>query len=153
MVKVLTERVLCACISATMVELSIPPDRNAPSGTSATICRRTASRSVESSDCASASSSSGKGSDYRRCSLTTWLEDVRAVLSTTPERWQRLVSTLSIDLLTRPPATGEWSALHCLQHLLDAERLVFPVRDGRNSIPRWVPSLWQRCCTPGQPTI
>jgi hypothetical protein len=60
--------------------------------------------------------------------LTTWLEDVQAVLSTTPERWQRLVSTLSIDLLTRPPAAGEWSALNCLQHLLDAERLLFPVR-------------------------
>ena len=60
--------------------------------------------------------------------MTTWLADVQAVLSTTPERWQRLVSTLPIDLLTRPPAAGEWSALHCLQHLLEAERLVFPVR-------------------------
>ncbi len=60
--------------------------------------------------------------------MTTWLADVQAVLSTTPERWQRLVNTLPIDLLTRPPAAGEWSALHCLQHLLDAERLVFPVR-------------------------
>ncbi len=60
--------------------------------------------------------------------MNTWLEHVQAVLSTTPERWQRLVSTLPIDLLTRPPAAGEWSALHCLQHLLDAERLNFPVR-------------------------
>jgi DinB family protein len=60
--------------------------------------------------------------------LTTWLAEVHAVLSTTPERGPRLVSTLPIDLLSRPPATGEWSALHCLQHLLDAERLVFPVR-------------------------
>ena len=56
------------------------------------------------------------------------LESVQAVLSTTPERWQRLVSTLPVDLLTRPPAAGEWSALNCLQHLLDAERLLFPVR-------------------------
>lgn len=61
-------------------------------------------------------------------SLDTSLENVQAVLSTTPERWQRLVSTLPIDLLTRPPAAGEWSALNCLQHLLDAERLLFPVR-------------------------
>jgi len=60
--------------------------------------------------------------------LNTLLEDVQAVLSTTPERWQRLVSTLPIDLLTRPPATGEWSALNCLQHLLDAECQNFPVR-------------------------
>ncbi len=64
----------------------------------------------------------------RRFSLNTLLEDVQAVLSTTPERWQRLVSTLPIDLLTRPPAAGEWSALNCLQHLLDAERQLFPVR-------------------------
>ncbi len=60
--------------------------------------------------------------------MTTWLADVQAVLSTTPEHWERLVSRLPIDLLTRPPAPGEWSALQCLQHLLDAERLVFPVR-------------------------
>jgi uncharacterized damage-inducible protein DinB len=60
--------------------------------------------------------------------LNTLLEDVQAVLSTTPERWQRLVSTLSVDLLTRPPATGEWSALNCLQHLVEAERHLFPVR-------------------------
>lgn len=60
--------------------------------------------------------------------MDTLLENVQAVLSTTPERWQRLVSTLPIDLLTRPPVAGEWSALECLQHLLDAERVLFPVR-------------------------
>lgn len=60
--------------------------------------------------------------------MNTIVEHVQAVLSTTPERWQRLVQTLPIDLLTRPPAAGEWSALRCLQHLLDAERLNFPVR-------------------------
>ena len=56
------------------------------------------------------------------------LEHIQTVLSTTPERWQRLVSTLPTDLLTRQPAAGEWSALDCLQHLLDAERQLFPVR-------------------------
>lgn len=56
------------------------------------------------------------------------LEHVQAVLSTTPERWQRLVGTLPGELLSRAPAEGEWSALNCLQHLLDAERQVFPVR-------------------------
>lgn len=60
--------------------------------------------------------------------MNTLLEHVQAVLSTTPERWQRLVNTLPIDLLTRPPVAGEWSALNCLQHLLDAERQLFPVR-------------------------
>lgn len=60
--------------------------------------------------------------------MNTLLEDVQAVLSITPTRWQQLVSTLPIDLLTRPPVAGEWSALNCLQHLLDAERRLFPVR-------------------------
>jgi hypothetical protein len=60
--------------------------------------------------------------------MNTLVEQVKAVLSTTPERWQRLVSALPIDLLERPPAAGEWSALNCLQHLLDAERTLFPVR-------------------------
>lgn len=60
--------------------------------------------------------------------MNTLLEDVQAILSTTPERWLRLVSDLPIDLLTRAPAAGEWSALDCLQHLLDAERVLFPIR-------------------------
>ncbi len=60
--------------------------------------------------------------------MNTLLENVHAVLSTTPERWQRLVSTLSLDVLTRPPAAGEWSALDCLKHLLDAECVLYPVR-------------------------
>src|ERR1700751_4521724 len=60
--------------------------------------------------------------------MNTLVEQVQAVLSTTPERWQRLVSTLPTDLLARPSAAGEWSALNCLQHLLDAERTLFPVR-------------------------
>jgi hypothetical protein len=64
----------------------------------------------------------------RRFFLDNLLEHVQAVLSTTPELWQRLVSTLPGNLLTRVPAAGEWSALNCLQHLLDAERSLFPVR-------------------------
>jgi hypothetical protein len=60
--------------------------------------------------------------------LDTQLEHVQAILSTTPERWERLVGTLPVDLLTRPPAAGEWSALNCLQHLVDTERVLFPVR-------------------------
>ncbi len=31
-------------------------------------------------------------------------------------------------MLNRLPASGEWSALECLGHLLDTERTVFPVR-------------------------
>ena len=49
MVKVFTGRDDCACISPTMVDESIPPDRKAPSGTSAIICWRTALPSSPSS--------------------------------------------------------------------------------------------------------
>lgn len=53
---------------------------------------------------------------------------VRAVLQTTPDRWNALVETIPAELLTRQPAVGEWSAVECLQHFIDTEKLVFPVR-------------------------
>ncbi len=56
------------------------------------------------------------------------LDYVQAVLTTTPARWQSLTSTLPLDLLSRQPLGGEWSAVECLLHLLDTERNVFPVR-------------------------
>jgi hypothetical protein len=43
------------------------------------------------------------------------------VLSITPARWASLAQTIPTDLLALPPASGEWSALECLQHLIDAE--------------------------------
>jgi hypothetical protein len=59
---------------------------------------------------------------------TNPLPFIKSVLSTTPSRWQSLTETLPTELLIRPPATNEWSALDCLRHLLDTEQLVFPVR-------------------------
>lgn len=56
------------------------------------------------------------------------LPSVQTVLATTPARWLSLTELLPVELLTRPAAPGEWSALECLQHLLDTELLVFPVR-------------------------
>jgi hypothetical protein len=53
---------------------------------------------------------------------------VRAVMKTTPERWLALTGALPLELLYRQPAPGEWSAVDCLQHLVDTERLVFPPR-------------------------
>jgi hypothetical protein len=44
-----------------------------------------------------------------------------SVLSTTPARWASLAQTVTAGLLSRPPAPGEWSALECLQHLIDTE--------------------------------
>src|SRR5262245_31512806 len=56
------------------------------------------------------------------------LSSIQSVLITTPSRWLALTSSVNTELLVRPPALGEWSALECLQHLVDAERWVFPVR-------------------------
>lgn len=56
------------------------------------------------------------------------LKDSATILQTTPLNWENLTNTLSEDLLNLPPAPGEWSALDCLQHLVDAEQWVFPVR-------------------------
>ncbi|GAB4447654.1 MAG: hypothetical protein Kow0031_30200 [Anaerolineae bacterium] len=50
------------------------------------------------------------------------------VLETTSARWVELTTRLPVELLTRPPAAGEWSAADCLQHLVDTERWVFPAR-------------------------
>jgi hypothetical protein len=51
-----------------------------------------------------------------------------AVLAVTPDRWTALTASLPGDLLNQPAAPGEWSALQCLQHLIDVERSVFPLR-------------------------
>jgi hypothetical protein len=56
------------------------------------------------------------------------LPRTRAVLETTAARWLQLTEIVPANLLDRPPAPGEWSAAACLQHLLDTERWVFPVR-------------------------
>ena len=53
---------------------------------------------------------------------------VISVLRTTPHRWDELTATVDPELLRRPPASGEWSALECLRHLVEAEQEVFPVR-------------------------
>lgn len=58
----------------------------------------------------------------------TFLLEVQAVLSTTVTRWLNLAESLTDDLLSRPPKEGEWSARQCLQHLLDTEEMLFPVR-------------------------
>ena len=71
MENVFTGRVLCACISATTVEELIPPERNAPSGTSAIIRSLTESRSSASSR-SIASFASGAGS-LRACPASATL--------------------------------------------------------------------------------
>ncbi len=52
------------------------------------------------------------------------LDSMRALLTTTPERWLALARSLPAELLERPAAPGEWSALGCLQHILDTETVL-----------------------------
>lgn len=51
------------------------------------------------------------------------IQAVRAVLAITPARWIALTDSLAAADLAAPPAPGEWSALHCLHHLLATEPL------------------------------
>ncbi len=60
--------------------------------------------------------------------MTEILPRARALLSTTTDRWRALAQAADLDLFARSPEPGEWSALECLQHLLDTEEHVFPVR-------------------------
>ncbi len=53
------------------------------------------------------------------------LRAVRAVLATTPARWEQLVAAIDGDRLQASPQAGEWSALDCLGHLVMAEREAF----------------------------
>jgi hypothetical protein len=56
------------------------------------------------------------------------VSNVRAVLETTPTRWQSLAADFPESLLRRQPAAGEWSALECLGHLIDFDRKAIPSR-------------------------
>jgi hypothetical protein len=56
------------------------------------------------------------------------LQEVRATLIATPDRWLSLTAAHSAAALERTPAPGEWSAAECLGHLIQTERDVFPRR-------------------------
>ncbi len=56
------------------------------------------------------------------------LATARSMLGAMPDRWRILVGTVPADDVRRSPGAGQWSALACLQHLVDTERDVFPVR-------------------------
>ena len=51
------------------------------------------------------------------------LESMRALITTTPEHWIGMVRTLPVELLETPAAEGEWSAVECLQHIVDTEKV------------------------------
>jgi hypothetical protein len=50
-----------------------------------------------------------------------------SVLATTVDRWAAF-ARIDDDLLARSPAPGQWSAIQCLQHVVDTEAVVFRAR-------------------------
>jgi DinB superfamily len=60
--------------------------------------------------------------------MSDTMSHIRAILAATPLRWGQLAMALSEEQLRERPAPGEWSALECLQHMIDTERMAFPVR-------------------------
>ena len=48
---------------------------------------------------------------------------VQTVLTTTPSRWLVLAGSLPAELLVLRPNPQEWSAVECLQHLIDVEKV------------------------------
>lgn len=56
------------------------------------------------------------------------IDRVSSVLATSSRRWLDLAATVPEDILVRPATPGEWSAVDCLRHLLQADRHVFPGR-------------------------
>ncbi len=51
-----------------------------------------------------------------------------AILRVDGARWHAIATGLDRELLLRPPAPGEWSALQCLGHAADTEAVVFAAR-------------------------
>ena len=56
------------------------------------------------------------------------LQWCKSVVVTTPARWYSLVQSVPLELLLMSPAPNEWSALECLHHVVEVERLSYPVR-------------------------
>jgi hypothetical protein len=72
--------------------------------------------------------------------------DLIDILRVDGDRWRGLANGLDRDLLARPPAPGEWSALQCLGHAADTEAFVFSarvraMRDGRPELPSYDPDV------------
>ena len=79
--------------------------------------------------------------------------DLIDILRIDSDRWRALAQGLDRDLLARPPAAGEWSALQCLVHAADTEAQVFTARiraikDGRPELPGYDPDVQGTPVTP-----
>jgi hypothetical protein len=68
-------------------------------------------------------------SNYKRGTMTdNILIWSKSIITTSPARWSSLVQSVPLELLSMRPAPNEWSAIECLQHVADVERVSFPMR-------------------------
>lgn len=51
------------------------------------------------------------------------LDRVLSVLRITSSRWQELARSIPPDMINRAPLAGEWSAVECLNHMIDIEQV------------------------------
>lgn len=65
--------------------------------------------------------------------MNEFVESVRQILVTTPDRWLVLAESADTDALRRVPADGQWSAVECLAHLYG----IRAQRSGRPSAPEF----------------
>jgi len=56
--------------------------------------------------------------------MDAFLDTVRAALAATAERWMGLAQSMPAELMAQRPAQGEWSAMECLQHIVDTEKVL-----------------------------
>ncbi len=56
--------------------------------------------------------------------MENFLEITRAALAATAERWMGLSQTHPVEMLAERPAPEEWSAVECLQHIVDTEKVL-----------------------------
>jgi hypothetical protein len=68
------------------------------------------------------------GGMVRSVPMTDLISRTIAILRIDGGRWRALATGLDRELLVRPPAPGEWSALQCLGHATDTEAAVFTTR-------------------------
>ena len=85
--------------------------------------------------------------------MSDLIGDLIDILRIDIDRWRTLAGGLDRELLARPPAPGEWSALQCLGHAADTEGFVFAARiraikDGRAELPSYDPDVQGTPVTP-----
>jgi len=77
-----------------------------------------------------------------------------SLLAASSARWQHLADMAPAETWSQRPVPDEWSAQECLHHLVEVERLIFPVRlnafRAGHDFPGFNPDKDGRPADPGQ---